>query len=405
MTYVVDLHLHSRFARGTSKHLTLENLAKWAKIKGIDLLASCDFSQPVWFEETRAKLRDTGDGLFERDGVKFVLGTEVNCNAEQGGRNRRVHILVFAPSFETVEVINTTFGKMGKLEWDGRPTLHVTPRDLLETLLEIDDRCFIIPAHLWTPWFGLYGSKSGFDSLEECFGDLTGHIHAIETGLSSDPAMNWQVPSLDDVSIMSFSDAHSLEKMGRELTAVKGEPSYDGLLAALKSQDLEYTTEFFPHEGKYHHSGHRKCGVRFSPAAVAENGSRCPKCGRPITLGVLQRVEELAGRTVQTWTDEDGLVRSDNGRPPFRNLVGLQQVVAEALGVGQNTKKVRNAYAALVEQFDNELTVLTQASVADLEAASTERIAEGVARVRAGDIAIEPGYDGQYGSVKVWPDG
>ncbi len=304
-----------------------------------------------------------------------------------------------------MEVINTAFGKMGKLEWDGRPTLHVTPRDLLETLLEIDDRCFVIPAHLWTPWFGLYGSKSGFDSLEECFGDLTGHIHAIETGLSSDPAMNWQVSSLDNVSIMSFSDAHSLEKMGRELTAVKGESSYDGLLAALKSQDLEYTTEFFPHEGKYHHSGHRKCGVRLSPAEVVENGSRCPKCGRPITLGVLQRVEELAGRTVQTWTDEDGLVRSDNGRPPFRNLVGLQQVVAEALGFGLNTKKVREAYSGLVKRFDNELKVLTEVPADDIEAASNERIAEGVARVRAGDIAIEPGYDGQYGSVKVWPDG
>ncbi len=374
MTYVVDLHLHSRFARATSKHLTFENLAAWAKIKGIDLLASCDFTQLVWFEETRGKLRDTGDGLFERDGVKFILGTEVNCNGEQGGRNRRVHILVFAPTFETLERINAAFGEIGKLEWDGRPTLHVTPRDLLETLLEIDERCFVIPAHLWTPWFGLFGSKSGFDSLEECFGDLAGHIYATETGLSSDPAMNWRMPSLDNVSIMSFSDAHSLEKMSRELTAVTGEPSYDGLLEAVKSQDLEYTMEFFPHEGKYHHSGHRKCGVRISPAEVAEQGQQCPKCRRPVTLGVLQRVEELAGRTVQTYTDENGLVRSDNGRPPFRNLVGLQQVVAEA-------------------------------PVADIEAASTDRIAEGVARVRTGDISIEPGYDGQYGSVNVWPDG
>lgn len=245
----------------------------------------------------------------------------------------------------------------------------------------------------------------GFDSLEECFGDLAGHIYATETGLSSDPAMNWRMPSLDNVSIMSFSDAHSLEKISRELTAVTGEPSYDGLLEAVKSQDLEYTMEFFPHEGKYHHSGHRKCGVRIFPAEVAEQGQQCPKCRRPVTLGVLQRVEELAGRTVQTYTDENGLVRSDNGRPPFRNLVGLQQVVAEAVGVGRNTKKVRNVYMALVERFDNETRVLTEAPVADIEAASTDRIAEGVARVRTGDISIKPGYDGQYGSVNVWPDG
>ena len=404
MSYVADLHLHSPFSRGTSRQLTLENLSGWAKIKGIGLLSSADFTHPAWFQETRGKLRETADGLFELDGVLFVLGTEVNCIAEQGGRSRRVHILVFAPSFQTVELINTALSTKGALSSDGRPILHISARDLLGTLLDIDGRCLVIPAHLWTPWYGLYGSKSGFDSLEECFGDLAGHVYAVETGLSSDPAMNWRVPSLDDVSVVSFSDAHSLPNIGRELTVLPGEPSYDGLVESLKTQSIDYTVEFFPEEGKYHHSGHRNCGVRYSPPEVSRNGQSCPKCGRRLTLGVMQRVDELAGREVETSTDADGLVRGDNGRPPFKNLVALRQIISEALDRGPDTKKAKDLYNKLVSRFGNELSVLTAASPSDVGAVAGDRVAEGIARVRARDILIEPGYDGLYGTVKVFPE-
>ena len=287
MTYVVDLHTHSPYARGTSKHLTFENLVAWAKLKGINLITSADFTHPRWLQQTKESLRDNGDGLLEKDGVLFILGTEVNCIAELDGRSRRVHILVFAPDFAAVDRIVAAFEPFGNLVFDGRPTLHISPNQLIHLLLEVDPRCFAIPAHLWTPWFGLYGSKSGFDSIEEGLGDMAEHVTAIETGLSSDPAMNWRVPSLDSVSIMSFSDAHSLPNLGRELTVMNGEPSYDGLLAGLRSQNIAYTTEFFPEEGKYHHSGHRKCGV--SPNPPKDTDGRREDSGRGW-------VRELQGR-------------------------------------------------------------------------------------------------------------
>ncbi len=409
MTYAADLHLHSSYAYATSRALNFDNLARWAKIKGVDLLASADFTQPEWFEESRSKLTEAEGGLYEHDGVKFVLGTEVNCVGRVNGRSRRVHILALAPSLDAVAGINKALSERGaSLEGDGRPTLSITPRDLTELLLHIDPRCLIIPAHAWTPWFGLFGSKSGFDSLEECFGDLTPHVHAVETGLSSDPAMCWRAPDLDDVSIVSFSDAHSLPKMARELTVFNGEPSYDGLAQALRAQDIAYTIEFFPEEGKYHNSGHRKCGVSYDPAEVSRYGRACPVCGRSMTLGVGQRVEELARREIDARPDDDGMVRHPDGRPPFRSMVSLQQILAEVIGVGVNTKRVRTAYMGLVESFGTELAVLLDAAASDIAAALPgygERLAEGISKVRTGDIYVRPGFDGQYGVVKVWPDG
>ena len=409
MTYVADLHIHSSYAYATSRELTLENLAHWARIKGIDMLASADFTHPVWFEETASKLAETDDGLYEYDGVKFVLGTELSCVGRVGGRSRRVHILVLAPSIEAVACINRRLSDRGaKLDGDGRPTLSVTPRDLTSLLLDVDPRCVVIPAHAWTPWYGIFGSKSGFDSLEECFGDLTPLIHAVETGLSSDPAMCWRVPDLDRRSIVSFSDAHSLPKLGRELTVFNGEPGYRGLVDALRTQDIAYTIEFFPEEGKYHNSGHRKCGVSYGPDDIARNGTACPVCGRALTLGVMQRVEELARRDAEVRYEADGLVGSPDGRPPFRSMVSLQQVLSEAIGVGLNTKRVRRAYMDLVESFGSELEVMLHAPRIDISKVLPrygERIAAGVEKVRSGDIHVEPGFDGRYGVVTVWPEG
>ena len=416
MTYTADLHTHSAYAYATSPALDFPNMARWARLKGIDLLASADFTHPVWFARTRDTLTDLGNGLFGYDGVKFILGTEVSCVARVGGRSRRVHLLAFAPSLDAVADVNARLANAGaKLDGDGRPTLTITPRDFTEMMLDADPRCFVIPAHVWTPWFGLFGSKSGFDALEECFGDMTPHIRAVETGLSSDPAMCWRVPDLDGLSIVSFSDAHSLPKLARELTVFEGEPSYDGLVAALASQRIAYTIEFFPEEGKYHNSGHRKCGVSLDPDGVAANGSAaCPKCGRAMTLGVTQRVEELAARpssssagAAETLAREDGLAASGKGRPPFRSLVSLDQALSEALRVGVNAKRVRTAYTALVDAFGNELTVLLDAPISDIAIALQPhgpRVAEAIQRIRDGDIHIQPGYDGKYGTVKVWAD-
>ena len=404
MSYAADLHVHSSYAFSTSRDLNFDTLARWARIKGIDLLASADFTHPVWFRETAGKLRDTGDGLYEYGGVRFVLGTEVSCIARQGGRHRRVHLLLLAPSLDTVERINDALASRGKLESDGRPTLHMRPRDLVATLMDLDPRCLVIPAHAWTPWFGVYGSKSGFDSLEECFGDTAGRIRAIETGLSSDPAMNWRIPELDDRSIVSFSDAHSARRLGRELTVFHGEPSYAGLVDALDNQGIEYTIEFFPEEGKYHHSGHRRCGVRRSPDEVAELGEACPVCGRRLTLGVMQRMEELARRDVAVRRDDDGFVRTPVGRPPFRSMVSLAQILSEALGRGIQTKTVGSAYVKVIEAAGSELAALVSAPLADVERVAGERVAEAVGRVRRGEVAIEPGFDGLYGKVTVWPE-
>ena len=408
MTYTADLHIHSSYAYATSRDLNFENLAYWAKLKGIDLLASADFTHPEWFEESCAKLNDIGDGLYEHDGVKFILGTEVSCVARMHGRGRRTHMLVFAPSLDTVARINQALAETGaKLDGDGRPTLTMSPRDLLEMLLSVDPRCFVIPAHVWTPWFGLFGSKSGFDSLEECFGDLTEHVMAVETGLSADPTMCRRVPDLDDLSIVSFSDAHSLPKLARELTIFDGELSYDGLVESLRSHDIAYTVEFYPEEGKYHLSGHRKCGVRYDPEEVSTIGSACPVCGRAMTLGVMQRVEDLAQRESTSVVGNDGMVTSPDGRPPYRSLVSLQQVLSETLGFGVNTKRVRTAYMSLVETFGSEMNVLIEAPTSDLADALLDhgpKLAEGIGRVRSGSIHIKPGFDGQFGVVKVWPD-
>ena len=405
MSYVSDLHIHSPYARGTSGQLTFDNLARWAKVKGIDLLASGDFTHPLWLQETRKKLREVGDGTFEHDGVSFVLGTEVNCVSDLEGRHRRVHILVSAPGLQAVDRINRAFDSRGKLHSDGRPTLQASPRDLLRVLLDIDSRCMVIPAHLWTPWFGLYGSKSGFDSLEECFGDLAGHLYAVETGAI-------QRPGHELASAIPGRRLHRL-LLRRPLAAETG-PGADG---HPRRPELRgpWPRHSRPGLSSIQSSSSRRRASTTTPATEnaacgtppTRSRAAAPSvrsAGRRLTPGVSQRVEELAGRSVETWVDEAGFTQSDTGRPPFRTLVALHQVISESLRCGPQTKKAQAAYFDLVSRFGSELTVLTDAEVSDIARVSGDRVADGVARVRVGNISIEPGYDGVYGTVRIWPD-
>ncbi|MDA1219364.1 MAG: endonuclease Q family protein [Chloroflexi bacterium] len=401
MPYIADLHLHSAYAYATSKSLTLENLTKWAKIKGIDLLASADFTHPAWFDELNRKLSPDGGGLYQFDGVHFVLGTEVSCVYQQGGRQRRVHMLLFAPDLDTVSRLNLALAGHGNLKPDGRPTLTMSARDLTALTLEINPNCIVLPAHAWTPWYGVFGSKSGFDSLEECFLDMTPAITAIETGLSSDPEMNWGVGELSNKTIVSFSDAHSLPKLAREVTALLGPLTYPGLAEALSQNRVAYTVEFYPEEGKYHYDGHRKCGVCQPPAEILRQTGPCPVCGRPLTLGVLNRTGSLSNGKVAGIRGGDGFIQSPDGRPPFIKLVPLQEIIAEVMGQGPSTKKVQIIYLQMIEAVGSELQILINATEDDLARVSGERIAQAILQVRAGDIQVEPGYDGVFGKVSI----
>ena len=409
MTYIADLHLHSRFAYACSKYLTLDSLAAWAKVKGIDLLASADFTHPRWREELGRELTPIAPGIYKFNGVHFVLGTEVSCVYQQGGRSRKVHLLVFAPDFDTVDRINRALtDAKNKLESDGRPTLRMSARDFTALALDTNSECVVIPAHVWTPWFGMFGSKSGFDHLEECFLDMTPHIHALETGLSSDPAMIWPINELAGRTIVSFSDAHSAPKLGRELTVFRGELSYRGLAENLEHQGVDYTIEFHPEEGKYHYTGHRKCGVRQSPKDTQRDGYRCPVCHRPLTLGVLHRVRSMTGEEPSvgegnTLSGADGFVRHQGCRPPFIRLIPLVEMIAETLGQGPSTRKVEAEYQRLTREFGSELQVLMTIPAEDLERVAGERLAQTVMKARVGEVRVDPGYDGVYGTVSVWP--
>jgi len=409
MAYTADLHLHSPFAYACSKNLTLENVSARAKAKGIDLLATADFTHPKWRQELRAKLTPRGDGLFSFKGIDFLLGTEVSCVYPQDGQSRRVHLLVFVPDFATVDRLAENLAQSGaKLESDGRPTLKMSARDFTQMALDINSETVIIPAHVWTPWYGVFGTKSGFDSLEECFLDMTPQIHAIESGLSSDPAMIWPIAELSDKTIVSFSDAHSPAKLGRELTVFQGELSYQGFVDALANQRVEFTVEFYPEEGKYHYSGHRKCGVRQTPEETRSQGNRCPVCGRPLTLGVLHRVasrytlSEMENHNTGA-TNAIGFVESGQGRPPFIRLVPLLELIADSLGRGAATKGVVTQYNRLVQELGSEINVLISAGLDVLEKVAEENLAQAILNARMGNVSVEPGFDGVYGKVHANP--
>lgn len=400
MKFIGDFHLHSKYSRATSKNMDLENLDEKAKLKGIKILGTGDFTHPEWFKELKSKLISSEPGLFKikntNNGTRFILTVEISCIYSKKGRVRRIHLLIFAPSFEAVEKLNLQLGWIGNLKADGRPILGLDAKELVKIILNISEDFFIVPAHAWTPWFSVFGSKSGFDSIEECFEDYSKYIFAIETGLSSDPAMNWRLSALDKISLISCSDAHSPAKLGREATVFDAELSYPAIIEAIKSRDpqsLLHTIEFFPQEGKYHFDGHRLCNVSLSPQESKEYNNICFKCHHPLTIGVLNRVEELADRP-------EGFQLS--GAIPFKSLIPLEEIIADVLGVGVGTKQVDKEYQKLIESFGNELGVLIETKKEDLEKVSLSEIVEGIIRVRGGKVQIEPGFDGVYGKIKIF---
>ena len=413
MKLVADIHLHSHYSRATSKELTLEHLWKWAQIKGVQVVATGDIAHPGWLAELREKLEPAEEGLFRlkpehtagvadqvpaacRGAVRFLIGGEISNIYKKHDRTRKVHNIVFAPSFEATARLQTELEKIGNIRSDGRPILGLDSRDLLEIVLQVDPRCHLIPAHIWTPWFSILGSRSGFDSVQECFADLTPHIFAVETGLSSDPPMNWRVSWLDDYTLISSSDAHSPPKLAREATRFDTELSYDALFDALRRGDragYRGTIEFFPEEGKYHLDGHRKCGVCWQPVTTRAHGGRCSACGKPVTVGVYHRMEELADRP-------------HGARPPcagpFASLIPLPEALAEMLGVGPNSKRVQGEYRRLVERLGPELTILQDLPAEEIAAAGDAVLAEGIRRMRAGEVRAQSGYDGEYGVIRLF---
>lgn len=401
---VADLHLHSRHSMATSPHLNITALSDAAAIKGIDILAAPDFTHPAWREEMRAALVPSAPGVYKArsnpTGPSFILITEIACIWYQTvRRSRRVHVLLMAPSFEVVDSISTVLGQYQRLESDGRPMIKLSAEDLYSIALEVDTRCIMIPAHVWTPWYGVYGSRSGFDSLEECFGKHNSLVPAIETGLSSDPSMNWGISDIGDRSIVSFSDAHSLGSIGRELTILDATPDYESVRSALFENRVVETVEFHPEHGKYNLNGHRKCNVRLKPENTPEDG-KCPVCRRPLTLGVLHRVSELSKFAPEQPLFKDGLFygKTPNVRP-YRRLVPLRELVGQGLMIGQSTKKVTATCQLLVNTFESELNVLVSVSHGELSSVAGEHIANLIYAVRKGNVTVEPGYDGVYGSV------
>ncbi len=403
MEFISDFHIHSKYSRATSKNADLENLDKWARIKGIKVLGTGDFTHPEWFKNLKEKLESVEPGLFKLKGTdsetRFILTTEISCIYSKNDRVRKIHILVFAPDFETVERINTQLDQIGNLKADGRPILGLDAKELLKIVLDTSENCLVVPAHLMTPWFSLFGSKSGFDSLEECFEDYSKYIYAGETGLSASPAMLWRMPDGRRITLISNSDAHSPEKLGREANVFDTELSYPAMAEAIKSKNPQkflYTIEFFPQEGKYHYDGHRNCKVCLAPQESKKYNNICPNCGRPLTIGVLNRVNSLADR-------EDGF--RPEGAIPFKSLVPLKEIIAEVVGTLPGAKRVEKEYKNLIKEFGNEFEILLNTSYQDLRTVALPEIAEGIVRVRKGEVRVEPGYDGVFGKIKIFSDG
>lgn len=413
MFYIADLHVHSHYSRATSKDLNLESLYQWACIKGIHIVGTGDFTHPQWFQELKEKLVPDGSGLYRLKNppktpaisgvkcqaldVRFCLTTEISSIYKQGDKVRKNHNLLYAPDLDTVARINAKLATIGNLAADGRPILGLPARDLLEIVLEASDRAHLIPAHIWTPWFSTLGSKSGYDSIQACFRDLTDHIFALETGLSSDPAMNWRLSELDRYTMVSNSDAHSPQKLGREANLFDTDMTYDAMFTAIKTcKGFLGTLEFFPEEGKYHMDGHRKCGVCTVPTMTQQYKGLCPACGKPLTVGVLHRVEKLANRQAPQ-------------KPPqaadFEYIVPLPEIIAEIKNMGPNSKGVQQRFRQIIAQFGSEFTFLREAPIEDIQKLLGPVYAEAIQRVRNHIVNLTPGYDGTYGVIQIFHEG
>ncbi len=429
MEFVADLHLHSKYSRAVSRDMNLYNMALWGTKKGLDILATGDWTHPLWLREIKQELVEDTEGLFKFKNEKnfktrFILTVEISSIYSQSGKVHRIHNLVFSPSIEVAMKIQKELIKRGcNLTSDGRPIIGLSSIQLMELIYSVDKNVLLVPCHAWTPWFALYGSNSGFDSIYECYGDFADKIYAVETGLSSDPYMNWQIQELENRSIVSSSDAHSLPKMGREATVfVSNETNpksqikinYKDITDAIKQVSdaklkIGYTIEFYPEEGKYHFTGHRNCNFVQDPKQTREDGNICPVCHRPLTVGVMHRVEELAK---DPQFPEEVSKLNQNGvkwmldpskkHAPFVKLVPLNEIIAESLHSTVSSQKVKSLYDELCRKFDSEMNILLKVSKEDIAREAGERLAEGIDKVRRGDIVIQPGYDGQYGIVKIW---
>ena len=411
MRFVADLHIHSRFSRATSRDLDPEHLFLWAQKKGIKVIGTGDFTHPAWLGELKDRLVPAEEGLFQlspevaasimdkvpkacKSHPRFLLSGEISCIYKKNGKTRKLHHLVLMPDFESVERLNAKLSNIGNIASDGRPILGLDSRDLLEIVLEADERAFLIPAHIWTPWFSLFGSKSGFDRLEECFGDLSPHVHALETGLSSDPPMNRLLSALDHFVLVSNSDAHSSSKLGREANLFDTSVDYPSMIKAMTNgEGFLGTIEFFPEEGKYHLDGHRKCGVRLEPLETKKYKGLCPQCGRPLTVGVLYRVLELADRSKPKLDKE------------FLSLIPLPEILSEILCCGPTTKRVLTMYEELLNSLGPELYILTEAPLDDIEKYGGLLCREAIKRMRAGRVIREAGFDGEYGRIRLFAEG
>ncbi len=411
MRFIGDFHIHSHFSIATSKNLIPEHLAHWAEVKGITVVGTGDFTHPGWLIELQEKLTPAEPGLFrlkdeyvinpptgiapQNRPVRFILTAEISNIYRKYDKVRKVHNLIFAPDFETAVRIQDRLNKIGNISSDGRPILGLDSRDLLELVLDCSERCFFVPSHIWTPWFSALGAQSGFDSIEECYDDLAPHIHAVETGLSSDPPMNWICSFLDGYTLISNSDAHSPEKLGREANIFTTMLDYDSITKAMKTGEGAFlgTIEFFPQEGKYHYDGHRKCGVRMNPLESLKHGSICPVCGKKLTIGVLSRVAQLSDRD-----DPESRLK----RPSYFSLIPLKELLSETAGVGVGSKKVEVLYNSLVMRAGSELELLIDMPIDDIKSLEGEFLAEGIRRMRNGEVFIEEGFDGEYGKIRVF---
>jgi uncharacterized protein (TIGR00375 family) len=418
MPYIADLHIHSHYSRATSKASNLPGLAAWAAVKGIDVVATGDFTHPAWFAQLCEELEPAEPGFFrlkqndlsglaailppgvqpDCSRIRFLLSAEISSIYKRGGKVRKVHSLLYAPDFEAARRISGTLAGIGNLEADGRPILGLDAQTLLAILLEHAPEGFLVPAHIWTPWFSLFGSKSGFDAVEECFGDLSGEVFAFETGLSSDPAMNRRISAFDRFALISNSDCHSPAKLGREANIFEAGFDYFSLRDALRQpnheQRLAATIEFYPEEGKYHCDGHRSCGVCFEPEQTRAANGLCPQCGKPLTVGVLYRVLELADRDEPLWPEN---------APAVRSLIPLPELLGELLGCGPASKRVDEAYSRLINAFGSEFRLLMDTPLPELAAVSP-LLAKAVERVREGKVIRQPGYDGEFGVITVFAE-